>query len=90
MTFFIYLTCNVQTCNVAIQNTNLQNLKSSQHGNCFMVSQPQSTTVEAVLNGAPGKRVRACRGQATDPYSIAERVRKCSYLKHCYSKCVCT
>jgi len=55
-----------------------------------MVSQPQSTTVEAVLNGAPGKRVRACRGQATDPYSIAERVRKCSYLKHCYSKCVCT
>ena len=48
----------------------------------------QATDPGVVLNGALGKQVRACQGQATDPHSMAERVRKCSYLKHCYKKCV--
>jgi hypothetical protein len=50
-----------------------------------VISQDQlAATAGAVLNGAPRTRVRARRGQATDPHSIAERVRKCSHLKHCY------
>jgi len=73
------------------QNTGLQLLQSSQgnslqqQGNRSVISQDQlAATAGAVLNGAPRTRVRARRGQATDPHSIAERVRKCSHLKHCY------
>jgi len=32
----------------------------------------------------PEYRVRARRGQSTNPRSLAERVRKCSHLKYCY------
>lgn len=82
------VTAGPQPCQ---QNTGLQMLQSSQgnslqqHGNRSVISQDQSAaTAGAVLNGAPRTRVRARRGQATDPHSIAERVRKCSHLKHCY------
>ena len=50
-----------------------------------MISQDLSiATTRSVLNGAPRMGVRASRGQSTDPHSIAERVRKCSHVKHCY------
>ena len=40
-----------------------------------MISQDLSTTTAgSVLNGAPRMGVRASRGQATDPHSIAEWV----------------
>eukprot|EP01018_Ginkgo_biloba_P027014 Gb_21366 [translate_table: standard] len=73
------------------QNPGVQMLQSShgnslqQHVNQSVISQPQSAaTAGAATNGAARPRVRARRGQATDPHSIAERVRKCSHLKHCY------
>ena len=50
-----------------------------------MISHDQSTATAGVfLNGAPRMGVRDSRGQATNPHSIAEQVRKCSHLKHCY------
>lgn len=65
------------------QNTGLQLLQSNQgnslqqQGNRSVISQDQlAATAGAVLNGAPRTRVRARRGQATDPHSIAERERR--------------
>lgn len=74
------VTAGPQTCQ---QSTGLQMLQSSQgnslqqHGNRSVISQDQlAATAGAVLNGAPRTRVRARRGQATDPHSIAERERR--------------
>ncbi|KAH9305468.1 hypothetical protein KI387_009872, partial [Taxus chinensis] len=50
---------------------------SQQHGNHSAISQHQSTaTAGTVVNGTGRQRVRARRGQATDPHSIAERLRR--------------
>lgn len=76
----LMVTSGSQPCQ---QNTGVQMLQSSQgnslqqQGNRSVISPDQlAATAGAALNGAPRTRVRARRGQATDPHSIAERERR--------------
>lgn len=76
----LMVTSGSQPCQ---QNTGVQMLQSSQgnslqqQGNRSVISEDQlGATAGAALNGAPRTRVRARRGQATDPHSIAERERR--------------